>query len=181
VRIPGYYDGVELTADDRAVLARTGDDEPAIQRKIGIARPERVGGNFQEALQYPSLNVRGMSSAAVGAKAANIVPSEAVAELGVRPTAETDGRRLFELIRRHIEARGYHLTEGPPTDADRARHDKLASLRLGPVQAAARMPIDSPVGRWAATALGDPVRIRMMGGTVPTAVLLDALHLPFLL
>jgi acetylornithine deacetylase/succinyl-diaminopimelate desuccinylase-like protein len=27
---------------------------------------------------------------------------------------------------------------------------------------------------------GDPVRIRMMGGTVPTDVLVDALHLPFI-
>jgi acetylornithine deacetylase/succinyl-diaminopimelate desuccinylase-like protein len=30
-------------------------------------------------------------------------------------------------------------------------------------------------------ASGDPVRIRMMGGTVPTDVLVDALHLAFVL
>ena len=49
--------------------------------------------------------------------------------------------------------------------------------------------MDSPVGRWAAAALtareisdaGQLVRIRMMGGTVPTDVLVDALHLPFVL
>jgi len=61
---------------------------------------------------------------------------------------------------------------------------------LGPVQAAARTAMDSPVGRWALAALkaadgaeliSEPVRIRMMGGTVPTDVLVDALHLPFIL
>jgi acetylornithine deacetylase/succinyl-diaminopimelate desuccinylase-like protein len=187
VLVPGYYEGVKLTAEDRAVLARTGDDEPALLKRIGIATPEKVGGNLQEALQYPSLNVRGLAAAAVGPKAANIVPSEAVAELDLRTTPETDGRRLFELIRRHVEAKGYHLVEGSPSDADRARHDKLASLKLGPVQAAERMPMDSPVGRWTLAALkgqagsDETVRIRMMGGTVPTDVLVDALHLPFVL
>src|SRR5439155_724307 len=110
------------------------DDEPAIRKRIGIASAEKVGGNYQEALQYPSLNVRGMAAGAVGAKAANIIPSEAVAELDLRTTPETDGRRLFELIRRHVEAQGYHLVDGAPLEEDRARYVKLASLKLGPVQ-----------------------------------------------
>jgi acetylornithine deacetylase/succinyl-diaminopimelate desuccinylase-like protein len=191
VKVPGYYDGVKLTEEDRAVLKRTGDDEPALLKKLGIARPEQVGGNLQEALQYPSLNVRGLSAAGVGAKAANIIPAEAVAELDLRTTPETDGRRLFELVRRHVEAQGYHLVDGAPSDADRARFDKLATFKIGPVQAAERVSMDSPVGRWAATALAasgpagapsaEPVRVRMMGGTVPTDVLVDALHLPFVL
>ena len=50
--------------------------------------------------------------------------------------------------------------------------------------------MDSAVGRWAIAALksptgpipgAEPVRIRMMGGTVPTDVLVGALHLPFVL
>ena len=181
---------MNLTAEDRAVFARAGDDEPAIRKRIGIASAEKVGGNYQEALQYPSLNVRGMAAGAVGAKAANIIPSEAVAELDLRTTPETDGRRLFELIRRHVEAQGYHLVDGAPLEEDRARYGKLASLKLGPVQVAERMPMDSPVGRWAllalgaesrAAAAGEPVRIRMMGGTVPTDVLVEAMRVPFVL
>jgi hypothetical protein len=70
----------QLTAADREVLKATGDDEAAIVKRIGIARAEAVGANYQEALQYPSLNVRGMAAASVGARAANIIPSEAVAE-----------------------------------------------------------------------------------------------------
>jgi acetylornithine deacetylase/succinyl-diaminopimelate desuccinylase-like protein len=185
VLIPGYYDGVQLTAEDRAVLAHTGDDEAALKKRIGVSAAEKAFHSYQEALQYPSLNVRGLAAAAVGAKAANIVPSDAVAEIDLRTTPETDGRRLFGLIRSFVQQHGYHLVEGAPTEADRARYEKLASLKLGAVQAAERMPIDSPLGRWAVTALSqlgeEPVRIRMMGGTVPTDVLLAALKLPFVL
>jgi acetylornithine deacetylase/succinyl-diaminopimelate desuccinylase-like protein len=190
VLVDGYYEGVQLTDADRQVLKATGDDEAALLKRAGIARAERVGANYQEALQYPSLNVRGLASASVGAKAANIVPSEAIAEIDIRTTPETDGRRLFERVKRHIEKQGYRLVDAPPTEEQRASHGKLAMFKLSSVQAAQRVPMDAPVGRWAMTALksatapvpgADPVRIRMMGGTVPTDVLVDALKLPFLL
>ena len=186
VRIAGWYDGVALTDADRAVLAATGDDEPALLKRIGIAKPERVGKTYQEALQYPSLNVRGMASASVGAKAANIVPSEATAELDFRTTPETDGHRLIGLVQKYIEQQGYHLVDGMPTDADRAKYDRLASFTPGAVQKAERTAMDSPVGQWAHAAMREafgtePVRIRMLGGTVPTDVLVEALHTPFVI
>jgi acetylornithine deacetylase/succinyl-diaminopimelate desuccinylase-like protein len=190
VLIPGYYDGVDLTTAERATLAAVDDDEEALRERAGIARPEQVGGNYQEALQYPSLNVRGLAAAGIGDAAANIIPSQAVAEIDLRTTPENDGRRLFELVERHIERQGYHLVDGGPTDDERERHDKLASFVLGSVQAGVRMSMDSSVGRWALTALRspaapapdeDPVRIRMMGGTVPTDVLVEALDAPFVL
>jgi acetylornithine deacetylase/succinyl-diaminopimelate desuccinylase-like protein len=190
VRIPGYYDGVELSQEDTTALAAVGDDEAAILRRAGIARAEGVGGSYQEALQYPSLNVRGMAAAGVGASAANIIPSEAVAEIDLRTTPDTDGRRLYELVSRHIQEQGYHLVEGEPTEEERARHDRLARFTLRSVQAAARMPMDAPIGRWAMDALRaptaprpgeEPVRIRMMGGTLPTDVLVESLRMPFLL
>jgi acetylornithine deacetylase/succinyl-diaminopimelate desuccinylase-like protein len=190
VLVPGYYDGIGLTAAERAALAATGDDEVALRKRLGIAQAEKVGANYREAAQYPSLNVRGMASAAVGDKVANIVPSDAVAELDLRTTPEADGRRLFELVKRHIERQGYHLVDESPTDEERTRFDKLASFELGEVQAAMRMPMDSAVGRWAYAAMrspvspnptAEPVRIRMLGGTLPTDVLVDALKLPFVL
>jgi acetylornithine deacetylase/succinyl-diaminopimelate desuccinylase-like protein len=189
VLVAGYYDGVRLDDAERAQLARTPDDEPALRKRIGIAQADKVGATYQEALQYPSLNVRGLASASVGAKAANIVPSEAVAELDLRTTPETDGAHLQDLVQAHIEKQGYHVTAGPPTDADRARYARLASFVRGPVQRAVRTPDDTPLSRWAIGALSapqvaggaEPVRIRMMGGTLPTDVLVDALGLPFVM
>jgi acetylornithine deacetylase/succinyl-diaminopimelate desuccinylase-like protein len=190
VLIPGFYDGVSLTDADRVTLRDVGDDEPALRARLGIARPEGVGGSYQESLQYPSLNVRGMAAGGVGATATNTVPSVAMAEIDIRTTPETDGQHLFELVRGHIERAGYHLVEGEPTDAERAQFDKLARFKLGATQAAMRMPLDSAIGRWASTALraptapqpgAAPVQIRMMGGTVPTDVIIEALPVPFVL
>ncbi len=59
VLVKGYYDGISLSSAERASLAAVGDDEAALRKRIGIARAEKVGENYQEALQYPSLNVRG--------------------------------------------------------------------------------------------------------------------------
>jgi acetylornithine deacetylase/succinyl-diaminopimelate desuccinylase-like protein len=190
VLIPGFYNGVQLTEADRIMLADVGDDEPALRARLGISRAESVGASYQESLQYPSLNVRGMAAGGVGATATNVVPSVAVAELDIRTTPETDGQHLYELVRAYIERSGYHLVDAEPTDAERAQFDKLARFTLGSMQDAMRMPMDSGVGRWASTALraptapqpgGAPVQIRMMGGTVPTDVLIAALQMPFVL
>jgi acetylornithine deacetylase/succinyl-diaminopimelate desuccinylase-like protein len=191
VLIPGFYDGIRLTDADRVTLKDVGDDEAALRARIGIARAERVGASYQESLQYPSLNVRGMAAGGVGEVATNTVPSTAVAEIDIRTTPETDGQHLYDLVRAHIERAGYHLVDGgEPSDAERAQFDKLARFTLGSTQAAMRMPMDSAIGRWANAALRSPtaprpgeapVQIRMMGGTVPTDVLIEALPVPFVL
>ncbi len=191
VTVPGYYDRVKLTAAEREILSAVDDDEAGLRKRVGIARAEKVGGNYQEALQYPSLNIRGMAAAAIGDKGANIVPSKAAAELDLRTTPETPPEFLIKLIEDHIRARGYYITLGEPTDAERAANDKIASLALQRGSRAASTPMDSPIGAWAFTGLKHaaawggrdvtPVRIRMMGGSVPTDKLVDALGVPFII
>jgi acetylornithine deacetylase/succinyl-diaminopimelate desuccinylase-like protein len=199
VTVKGYYEPVKLSDAEKAILARTGDDEAAIRKRTGIARAERVGGNYQEALQFPSLNIRGMASGSVGDKAANVVPHLAITELDLRTTPETPPEYLFGLVEKHIQAQGYHLVKGAPSDADRTTYDRLASFTLGAGGKAVRTPLDSPLGAWAyntlktlaqsspATASSssapgtEPVRIRMMGGSVPTDSMVDVLGVPFVI
>lgn len=187
VTVAGYYDGIQLTEEDRKVLADTGDDEAAIRRRIGIARAEAVGATLQESLQFPSLNVRGMAAASVGAKASNVIPDKAIAEFDLRTTPEAPPERLFGLLQAHVRKMGYHLVTSEPTDAERAQHDRLASLVMGKGGRAVRTPLESPLGKWAhgvlkrdAAAAG-PVRIRMMGGSVPTDALVELLGAPFVI
>jgi acetylornithine deacetylase/succinyl-diaminopimelate desuccinylase-like protein len=191
VIVKGYYDGVKLSDADRKILAEVPDDETAIMKRLGIAKAEGVGRNYQEALQYPSLTTRGMAAAAVGDKVANIVPSHAIAEINLRTTPGAEPAYLFAAIETHIRAQGYYLAKGEPTDDERAKHDKIASLVFLGGTRAAFTPIDSAVGAWAQAALaktfardGVPaklVRIRMMGGTVPTEALVEALEIPFVI
>ncbi|WP_050044846.1 M20/M25/M40 family metallo-hydrolase [Bradyrhizobium sp. LTSP849] len=189
VTVPGYYDRVRIGEADRRIMAAVPDDETELKRRLGIARADGVGANYQEAMQYPSLNVRGMASAAVGDKVANIVPDKAVAEMDLRTTPDSDAPYLGKLIEAHIEKQGYHLVKDAPTDEERSRYDKLASFTYRSEGAnAAASPIDTPIGQWAYKALIDtfgatpePVRIRMVGGTVPTAEIVRVLQVPFVL
>jgi acetylornithine deacetylase/succinyl-diaminopimelate desuccinylase-like protein len=187
VTIAGYYDRIKLSDAEKKILADTGDDEAAIRRRTGIKLAELVGGNLQEAIQFPSLNVRGMAAASVGEKASNIIPHQALAEFDLRTTPEAPPEYLFGLLKAHIEQQGYHLVDGVPSDQDRATYDKLATLTLGSAGRAVRTPLESPLGKWAYESLqktsqsGEPVRIRMMGGSVPTDSLVVILGAPFVI
>jgi acetylornithine deacetylase/succinyl-diaminopimelate desuccinylase-like protein len=133
--------------------------------------------------------VRGLASAGVGEKAANVVPRDAVAELDLRTTVESDPEFLLDLPKKHVEAQGYHLVDKEPTDEERARWPKLAALHGHLPAEAARQPFDSPIGRWASSAIATAwegagpntqlVRIRMMGGTLPTHEIVGPLKAPF--
>jgi acetylornithine deacetylase/succinyl-diaminopimelate desuccinylase-like protein len=191
VLIPGWYARTVITDAERKTLAEVPDDEAAIRKRVGIAAADRVGATYQEALQYPSLNVRGLAAAGVGEKAANVVPEKAVAEIDVRTTVEADAEYLLPLLRAFVEAQGYHLVERDPTDGERAGYPKLARLKTALPEKAARQEMESAVGRWATSALeeafggadGSPrlVRIRMMGGTLPTHEIVTPLGMPFVL
>ncbi len=183
VTIPGWYDGVTLDPDTKRILAQIPDDEPAILRSMGVAVAEKVGDNLQEAVQYPSLNVRGMRSAWVGSEARTIVPSEAVAELDIRLVAESDASHLIGLLRRHIEQQGFHLLDRAPTMAERLAHPRVATLTYNRAYGAFRTPFDSEPGRWLTGAFvhlfgEDPIRIRTSGGSIPISPFVETLGVP---
>ncbi|MEQ8331553.1 MAG: M20/M25/M40 family metallo-hydrolase [Longimicrobiales bacterium] len=184
VTIPGFYDGIELDAATRRILDAVPDDEDEIRRSLGIAEPDHVAGSLQEAVQYPSLNVRGLRSAWVGDEARTIVPATAVAEVDVRLVRETDGQRLLDLIRDHIEGLGYHVVSGrDPTEQERMTHPRLARFDGGVSYAAFRTDFDSTPGRWLSDAYEhlfgrEPVKIRTSGGSIPISPFVTTLDVP---
>lgn len=184
VTIAGFYDGVELDDETRRVLASVPDDEAEIREKLGIAEPDAVGATLQEAVQYPSLNVRGLESGWVGDEVRTIVPATAVAEVDVRLVKETDGPRLLELVRRHLEAQGVQLIGGrDPTDDERRTHRRIARYDTDFSYAAFRTDFESVPGRWLAAALArlhgsEPVRIRTSGGSIPISPFVVTLGVP---
>ena len=187
VTIPGFYDGIDIDAETRRVLEAVPEDIPALHRRLGIAAPDRVASSPQEAIQYPSLNVRGLRSAWVGDDARTVVPDQAVAEIDLRLVRESDPDRLLALIRRHIEGLGYHvISERDPTDEEREKHPRLLRLDTRVWYRAFRTEIDSEPGRWLTSALErsfdePPVIIRTMGGSVPISPFVEALGVPAVL
>ena len=186
VVIPGFYDGIDFTSEDRRALAAVPDDLPALMQSLGFAEADRVGDSLQEAIQFPSLNVRGLASAWVGADARTIVPATATAAIDVRLVAETPADEMFAKVRDFIREQGWFILDRDPTDAERQEHPRLLRLTRGSGTNAFRTPLDHPV---AARLIGslteiwgeEPVRKRTSGGTVPIAPFVEALGVPALM
>ncbi len=184
VTIPGYYDGITIDPETRAILEAVPDDIETLHHQMGIAAPDGVADTPQEAIQYPSLNVRGMRSAWVGSEARTIIPATAVAEIDVRLVRESDPDRLLGLIRNHIAGLGYHIvSDRDPTDEERARYPKLIRFDSRVNYLAFRTDFDSEAGRWLVAAYerlfgGRPIMIRTGGGSIPISPFVTTLGVP---
>jgi len=183
VIIEGYYNGIDIDEATNKILRSVPDDITTIHNNLAIKNPELVGNYYQEALQYPSLNIRGLSSGWTGEKARTIVPDRAVAEIDIRLVMESDGSRLKKLIKDHIVKQGYFITDKEPTIEERKAHDKIAMVKDGPVTDPFRTALDDTNGIWLTDVLENTfnenvVKIRTMGGTVPIAPFINELKIP---
>ncbi|MEP3370966.1 MAG: M20/M25/M40 family metallo-hydrolase [Maribacter dokdonensis] len=183
VLIKGYYDGISLNDATLAILKSVPDNADVINSNLAISNPEKVGGFYQEALQYPSLNIRGLGSGWVGEKARTIVPATATAELDLRLVPESDGTKLKNLVKEHIKNQGFHIMSTDPTLEDRLKFDKIVTIKEGSVTDAFRTDLKNPFGnnivKTMESKFGEkPVQIRIMGGTVPISPFINELKIP---
>lgn len=183
VSIPGFYDGINLTTEEKSILDQVPDDEGEIRKKLGISKSDQVGNTYQESIQYPSLNIRGLSSGYVGSEARTIIPAEAIAEIDVRLVPESNPERLFSLIKEHIKKQGYQILDRDPTEEERMQYPKIVKWKGSISYQAFRTPFDSEPGIWLekayVRAFGKaPIKIRMGGGSIPISPFVDALGIP---
>jgi len=188
VKVAGYYDAVvPLTPAERAMLDAVPDDGARMLSTFGVAGPELAFPKLQDALQMPTLNVRGLASSFVGAGARTIVPDRAIAAIDIRLVKETSGADLVAKIQAHIGKQGYHLVDADPDDATRAKYSRIARLSLnGPILSAFRTSTNDPQARALVAAVTQtfgrpPVQLRTLGGTVPIAPFIEALGFPAML
>ncbi|WP_456421142.1 M20/M25/M40 family metallo-hydrolase [Lutibacter sp.] len=183
VIIKGYYDGIAIDNATEKILKSVPDDIVSLHNTLAIKSPETVGRFYQESLQYPSLNVRGISSGWVGEKSRTIVPDRATAEIDIRLVPETDGNTLKKLIKKHIENQGYYITSKEPTLEERKNYANIITITEGSVTKPFRTDLNNPYGIWISNILNstfnkDVVKIRIMGGTVPISPFINELKIP---
>ncbi|MFX0557291.1 M20/M25/M40 family metallo-hydrolase [Maribacter sp. CXY002] len=183
VTIPGYYEGIHFDETTQNILKSVPDSDQEISERLQFKTADKVGSFYQEALQYPSLNLRGLGSGWIGNQTRTIVPATATAELDLRLVPESDGDRLKSLVKKHIKDQGFFITDDVPTKEERLAHDKIVMLKEGTVTDAFRTDLDNGYGNFLVNTLknkfkDDIVQIRIMGGTVPISPFVNELKIP---
>ena len=149
VTLPGFYDGIVIDDDTREILEAVPDDEEQILNDMGLIRADAVAPTLQEAIQYPSLNIRGMSSGWVGKEARTIVPATATAEIDIRLVKESDYLYLLDLVRSRLAELGYHVIDHEPSDDERLKFANLVTFEYNFWYDAYRSDMNAAAGQMA--------------------------------
>ena len=152
-------------------------------KTLQIGDLDKVGDNYQESIQFPSLNIRGMQSGWIDEKVRTIIPAWARAEIDIRLVLESDPVRLINLVKKHIEKNGYFVIDREPTAEERIGNPKVATFTHKISYQSFRTDMETKVGKWLRRAIikgfkADPIRIRMSGGSIPISPFVNTLDIP---
>ena len=188
IRIAHYYDDVRpLTGAERRAIAALPPVDSALRHSLGLARTEANDAPLAARIMQPALNVRGIRVGAVGAQAANAIPTEARASFDFRLVPNETPDRVRELVNAHLARQGYFVTSDSVTMAMRLAHPRIARVEWDrggyPAQ---RTAMDAPVSRAVVRAVADgageaPLVVPTMGGSGPTYLFEGILHTPVIM
>jgi acetylornithine deacetylase/succinyl-diaminopimelate desuccinylase-like protein len=186
ILIAGFADEVRAPLPaERQALAEVPSVEAALLDDRSIARPEGAGAPLSDLLLVPALNVRGLLSGAVGAQAANAIPTEATASIDFRLVPDQTPERVRERLERHLRAAGWEVVHQAPTPEQLRAHPRVVRLDWGAGYPAYRTALDVPAARAVTTVMADalgtaPVRLPTLGGSLPMYVFGEVLKVPLI-
>ena len=173
VLVPHFYDGIApLTNMEREALARAPVNDQMLMGSFWLGHVDGSGKHLLELINQPSLNINGISSGQTGARATNVIPPTATADLDLRLVVGIDWQKQQERVIDYMRARGYFIVESEPTRETLTGHAKVALVTRDPAgYNAVRTPMDLPIAqaviRAVESARGDVVLLPTMGGSVP--------------
>ncbi len=187
VTIDGWYDtAVPLTESEKRALKAIPPYETHIKENYGFSGTEQNWENLMQAIQFPALNLNGLSSGWVGDQQRTIIPPCATAALDIRLVKGNDPADMARKVVDFIKAQGYHVVGRDPDQATRMRHPLLAKVRRTEGgYPAYRTSMDLPVSRAAIAALQRhsdrlPVILPSLGGSLPIYMFGDLLKVPII-
>ena len=107
ITIPGFYDDVEdLSAEERAEMARAPFSQDAFNASIGIKkeRGEKGYTTLERTSIRPTLDVNGMWGGYIGEGAKTVLPSKAYAKISMRLVPNQDSETITKLFQNHFES-----------------------------------------------------------------------------
>jgi acetylornithine deacetylase/succinyl-diaminopimelate desuccinylase-like protein len=184
IAVAGFYDDVRpVTAAERAALAAIPDADGELRRELGLAATEASGARLVERLMLPALNVRGLSSGAVGERAQNAIPAEARASIDFRLVPDQTPSKVRERVEAHLRAQGFTPVEAEPSLEQRRQQPNLVRVQWEHGYPAARTPLDLPFSRRLLSVVGseteEPViALPTLGGSVPMHLFVETFRVP---
>jgi acetylornithine deacetylase/succinyl-diaminopimelate desuccinylase-like protein len=175
-----------MTEQKKTLIRTSLDQEQQLNNRLGIAKAETVVATYQESLQFPSLNVRGLKAAWTGEQVRTIIPSTAIAEMDLRLVPDTPAERQISLIKSFIESKGFYIVEKDPTQEERLQHPKLIKVESRIGSRAFQTALDSKLALWLEKVMTEVFgennffRMQTTGGSQPIAPFITELNLPAL-
>jgi acetylornithine deacetylase/succinyl-diaminopimelate desuccinylase-like protein len=173
VLIPHFYEGIApLSTVEKAALARAPVNDQMLMDFFWLGHVDGNGKHLLELINDPSLNVNGFASGQIGARATNVIPPTATADLDLRLVVGIDWREQQQRVIDYMKSRGYFVVESEPTREILTQHPKVALVRrdeagYNAVRTRMDLPIAQEVIHAVESARGDVVLLPTMGGSVP--------------
>jgi len=162
------------------------DMDDQLRNEYGLARSEANNALLVKRLMLPSLNIRGLASARVGAAARNLIPARATASLDLRLVAGNDPEQMLDRVQAHIRRQGYFIVQQEPNAQTRRRHPRIARMIRHPGYPAAASDLNTPMARQLRKLIReasgqDPVIMPTLGGSLPLYHFNQILHTPVII
>lgn len=173
VLIPHFYDSiVPLGPLEKRAIAEAPVNDDALRQELGLGHVEGGGKKLLELLNLPTLNINGMAAANVGARANNVIPSRAVADLDLRLVVGEHWQEQQERVIDYIRSQGYFVVDSEPSRDVLLAHPRVAMVKGDDFSYdAVRTPMDLPIAGEVIAAVesarGKVVKWPTMGGSVP--------------
>ena len=162
VTLEGFYDGVpEIAADVKEGWRRSGFDEGAFLREVGLSVPfgEKGRSVLEMVWARPTAEVNGITGGYTGAGFKTVLPAEARAKVSFRLVGDQDPEKVRAAFRAHVRA-------AIPADCTAEFHEHGGAP-------ASRMALDTPFMEGTRQALSDewPGEAAFIGcgGSIPIA------------
>ena len=173
VLVPHFYDGIEpLSAMEKEAIRQAPVNDPMLMNSFWLGHTDGSGAHLLELINQPSLNINGLSSGQTGARAANVIPPTATADVDLRLVVGVDWREQQQRVIDYIRSRGYFVVDHEPTQQILLDHPRVAMVvRDEASYNAVRTPMDLPIAQEVIEAVKSAhshvVLLPTMGGSVP--------------
>jgi acetylornithine deacetylase/succinyl-diaminopimelate desuccinylase-like protein len=183
ILIPGFYDDVRpLAGAEKEAIMKLPPVEDTLKREFGLGRTEGEDGLTTSTMR-PAINIRGVSSGAVGADATTTIPAEARVSIDIRLVPDETPQHVRDRMEAYLKSLGWTIVSRDPDLTTRLTHAKIVKLNWGQGFPALRSDMTTSEARAVISAAEDAAGghvalLPMMGGSVPIYLFHEILGVP---